>query len=1389
MTESSDSEIGSGPKEDSLFPIVGIGASAGGIEAFKQMLRALPEDTGMAFVLILHLDPTHTSILAEIMSTETSMPVSQVKGEEPVEQNHVYIIPPGMDMIIQHGALQLTKRTQGRGKQRSIDQFLRSLAEDKSDKAIGVILSGSASDGSLGLEEIKAAGGITFAQDHTAQHDSMPRSAIDAGCVDFVLPPERIAEEITRIARHPYVNLPPPPEEPEPVSGEPTINRVLQILRKGTGVDFTNYKFNTLYRRITRRMVLNKMESLRDYTYFLEHNAAEIDSLYHDVLISVTGFFRNPEAFQTLKVKAFPRLLKNRSRHDPLRIWVLGCSTGEEAYSVAISITEFLQEANNLLTGQIFATDLSGASIERARAGIYTKDIVEDVSPERLGRFFVEVDGFYRVSKQIRDMCVFARHNALSDPPFSRIDLISCRNLLIYLEPVLQQRIIPVLHYALKPNGILWLGASETIGSYHDYFDVEDGKHKIYLKKVVPHRSAVPLPVGAQSSASAPVLHDSGHKEMIVTASNVQKEADRLLLAKYSPPGVLINSDLEILQFRGETGAYLTPAPGKASLNLLKMAREGLLVALRGAIHKAKREEVPVREEGLSVKTNGSYRDTDIEVIPIKGIDVQELSFLVLFEDTKTGAGSRPRLKESETASPVQSEQQNSENQIVRLTQELAATREYLQSVIEQQEAANEELQSANEEVQSANEELQSINEELETSKEEIQSANEELATVNDELNSRNIELSQSNNDLLNLIRSVGLPIVILGQDLRIRRFTPAAEKMLNLIPTDVGRPISDIKLNVDVADLEQLLIDAIDTVSVKERDVRDNLGRWYLLRIRPYRTSDNRVEGAVIILLDIDTLKRNQESLRRQAGLLEQTHDAIFMWELGGTITYWNRGAEMLYGFSKDQAIGRVSAELLSTTLYHSPGRSLEEALEPTGVWSGELKQRTSDGIEIIVESRAVVLEEKESRMVLETNRDVTARKRLEENLRQRIQELATADRQKDDFVVMLAHELRNPLAPIQNAAQILRVPDVDQETASRAHDVLDRQIDHMTRMIDDLLDISRIAQGKVRLRFEVADLTEIVKETVAISRPHFEARRQQLSIETPAQPIYINADTTRLEQVLNNLLNNASKFSDQGGHIWLSVETLPAAAGIRKQKAGKGKHETGGASGSRGRQAVISVRDDGMGISEEMLPHVFDLFAQADRSLDRSQGGLGIGLTMVRRLVDLHGGTVEARSDGPQRGSEFIIRLPLYNGAGLEPESGLSEDAAVTEPGKCRILVVDDNIDAAQSLATLLQLAGHEIRSAYDGPTAVDTATEFLPQVVLLDIGLPIMSGYEVARQLRQRPGMEKALIIALTGYGRDEDRRRARDAQFDEYLIKPIDHDALCELLARRFPKAHL
>jgi two-component system CheB/CheR fusion protein len=941
-------------------PIVGIGASAGGLEAFTELLRHLPTDTGMAFVLVQHLDPARESALTGLLAKATSLPVREVANDLPAEPNHVYVIPPNTSLSIENAVLKLQPRRLTAGAHRSIDFFFESLAQDQRERAIGVVLSGTATDGTLGLEAIKAEGGITFAQDETARYDSMPRSAIAAGCVDFVLNPADIAKELAHIAQHPLVagqsaDLVTSPEDdrasataheddetPLPSGGHGTprtrakqaraegdaargkagdngFKKILLLLRNHCGVDFSLYKSTTIQRRITRRMVLSRQETLEGYASFLRGNAKELDALYSDVLISVTSFFRNPEAFDILKRQVFPRLLARRG-DDPIRVWVLGCSTGQEAYSIAMAFMEAAEHAARMRKLQVFATDLNDALLDKARHGLYAKSLAQDISPERLRRFFTEEEGGYRVRKALREAVVFARQNLISDPPFSRVDLVSCRNLLIYLEPSLQKKALPTFHYALKPDGFLFLGASESVGGFTELFEPLDRKHKIFRRKAAT-TPAFHLPVkkdlgerrssGVPQRAGAPLGgRRQEESEGFRAELTSQREADRVTLNTYAPPGVLVNADLQILQFRGPTSGYLEPPTGKASFDVLKMARGGLMLPLRAAINKAKKENKAARKENVRFEQNGETRAVNLVVVPLRNL--RERCYLILFDATeKALRASREQPSSIARVSRPASKKEES-RRIADLERDLAETRDYLQSVQEQHAAANEELQASNEEVQSANEELQSINEELETSTEELESANEELTTVNEEMANSNIELNRLNSDLLNLQH---LAIVLLGPDLTIRRFSAQAEKQFNLMPADVGRPIGNVRHNLDLAGLETFVAEVIVSVREWEREVRDKDGRWYSLRVRPYLTLDNKVDGALLVLIDIDALKRAErliaEAREHNDAIIRTVPDPLVVLHGDMRVQSANDAFYRVFGLSPAQVVGRSILEL----------------------------------------------------------------------------------------------------------------------------------------------------------------------------------------------------------------------------------------------------------------------------------------------------------------------------------------------------------------------------------------------------------------------------------------------------------------------------------------------
>ncbi|CAG1064616.1 Chemotaxis protein methyltransferase [uncultured bacterium] len=899
------------PEKAPLTPVVGIGASAGGLEALTNLFQNLPSDTGMAFVIVQHLDPKHESMLSELVGKVAKMPVSQVTDGVSIAPDRVYVIPPGQNMGILRGKLHLVPVEKVRGQHMPIDYFFASLAEDHGSNCIGVVLSGSAYDGTKGVKLIKAEGGIVFAQDEkSSKYFSMPSSAIETGCVDFVLPPEAIADELVKISKHPYLSRPAGGKAFEIIAADAALNKIFVRLRDASGVDFSFYKKSTVLRRIKRRMALHRLEKMEHYLKYLQENNAEAKALYQDILISVTSFFRDPGSFQALREKIFPSILSSRKNSEPVRIWVPGCATGEEAYSIAISLMETLGEEASTAYVQLFATDIDEKALEKARAATYSEHISTEVAPELLKKYFLKVEGAYRVSKTVRDMCVFARQNVFKDPPFSRLDLISCRNLLIYLEQEMQKKVLSIFHYGLKPTGFLMLGSSESVGSSADLFSVVDRKFKVYSKKSIRMKPVIDLAFSPARQDTGAVEKREGRETWV--GQDVKYDIDRIIVEKYGPAGVVVNEDMQIMQFHGRTDPYLEHRPGSADLNLMKMVREGMLHDLRDALEESNKEGRQARREGVRLRRDGEVKEIDIEIMPFKQISSRDRYFLVLFHEAKREKEVKgSKVKRKKAGKPGEQE-----TEITELKQELTATREYLQSIINGREAANEDLKSANEEILSSNEELQSTNEELETAKEELQSTNEELATVNEELENRNNELTQANNDLLNLFSSVDIPIVILDADSFIRRFTPAAERVLNLIHSDIGRPIGHIKPRVDVPDLEELTKKVIEKGRREEREVRDSEGRFYSMRISPYRTAFKNIEGAVLLFLEITALRRSQdeaiasrssvkELIERLAVIMRDSNDAIFAYGPDGVILFWNRGAESIYGYTEAEAVG----------------------------------------------------------------------------------------------------------------------------------------------------------------------------------------------------------------------------------------------------------------------------------------------------------------------------------------------------------------------------------------------------------------------------------------------------------------------------------------------------
>lgn len=1205
-------------QNSSTITVVGIGASAGGLEALKSLLENLSSTTGMAFVVIQHLHPDYKSNLAEILGRSTRMPVREAQEGVRLAPNEVFIIPPNALMTMADGALHLTRRSETAGIPMPIDHFMVSLAECQKRHAIGIILSGTGTDGTLGLRAIKSEGGFSIAQDATAKYDGMPRSAIAAGNVDCVLSPADMAAEIERLSRHPYIR-------PEPGTAvmaaedvfidPPELEKLFEQLFRSTGIDFTHYKQATIQRRVQRRMVLHRIESVSEYLKFIGAHPDEVLDLYNDILIRVTRFFRDPEVFKALKSEVFPALLANRHPDAPLRIWVPGCSTGEEVYSIVISLMEWLDGREFRTDVKVFATDINQSAIDRARSGIYPDSIAADVAPEQLRRFFIHTPEGYQISKTIREICVFARQDVVRDPPFSCVDLISCRNLLIYLDSPLQRRVLPLFHYALRADAFLLLGASESIGEASQLFSTVDSRCRIFKRRVGPKRPPFDFVTGAGKSRG--LLQGFPVAPALPGNLDIQREADRVVLANFAPAGVVIDESLNIIQFRGKTGAYLEPSTGVASLNILKMVREGMMLDLRAAIESAQQDQVRIRRDSIVVKSDGHIVETRIEVIPISVSQSRTRYFIVLFSDVASSLspGTIPKVRgaasaDGGTANPLENE--------------LVATRNYLQGTIEAMEASNEELRAANEEIVSSNEELQSTNEELQTAKEEVQATNEELRTTNEELELRNKEAQQLSDDLLNILHGIEFPIVLLGPDLRIRRFTPSAGQVLNLIPGDTGRPISHIKPAIRVKNLEELAQAVIQNNEVNESEVDDGQGRYFWMCIRPYRTREDVIEGAVLTFVDITLRKRSEEALRKQARLLDLTQDGVIERDLNGIIRFWNKGAEARYGWTKDEAVGQVGHELLKTR-FPRPREEIEADLLRDGHWEGELEFTTRSGARLTVASRLsrLVGDGEPVQAILEFHTDITQKKKdavsLEDanrnletsrmDLQTSRSKLAHAERLASigTLAAGISHELNNPIGGILLMAEAARLAA---DNPGSVRSALDSIIQHCRRSKAIIENVRSFARAQSSEK-SVGNLIDVVTRSIDHVSAYASENRVNVTFEHELSSIPVLINETGVEQVVVNILQNAIQADARRIFVRCTV-SRPSV--------------------------LLTIQNDGRPMTDQQRAHAFDPFY----TTRRKSGGTGLGLSIAHGIMEDHGGGIEI-GVGPDRLLVFTLTFPI--------------------------------------------------------------------------------------------------------------------------------------------------
>jgi two-component system CheB/CheR fusion protein len=1441
--------------------LVGLGASAGGLAALKAFFAAAVPDPRIAYLVVTHLPARSVSHLAELLATAGPVPAEQVDAPVTIEGGRAYVAPPGRLLLCRGDRLELGIPPERPPAPRSIDLMMLSLADEAAERAVGIVLSGTDHDGTIGLKAIRAAGGLAYVQrPDTAQFESMPRSAMEAGTVDRVLAPEEmpaaLRDDLDRRDRLRAVET---TARPTDRSGplDDVLEQALRVVLDRTGHDFRWYRPAMLRRRLARRMALIGIERADDYLALLGRAPDEAHALKNEFLIGYTEFFRDREAWDELAAVAVPELVAaHRANGAPIRVWTPGCATGEESYSIAMMLLEQCDERSDPPAVQVFGTDIDLDALAFARAGSYPATLADSVSPQRLARFFERSGKRWVVRKTLRDAVLFAPQSLVRDTPFSKLDLILCRNLLIYFETDLQERAFDIFHFALRAQGFLMLGRAESLGAKASLFEPVSRDARLFRR--VGARAHLPEGfVGGWSAFGAARLARRRSVE------HGGRTASRLLadhLGQRAPlAATLVDREGRAVYFHGRMSELLEPR-GDATLELVRLVRPELRAGLRATLARAAATGAAVERRGR-LGSGSAGRTIRMSVEPLTEADGRSL-WAVVFDPwlpVEAGAAPPPPPVEAPADAPREPSASHDDENL-----------DDLAFALDEAERANESLRVANEETLALNEELQSSNEELESAKEELQAVNEELSMVNAQLEEKVAEVARNRDDLQNLLESSHVGTVLLDRDLRVRRFTPNVSAFFRLQAGDEGRPLGDIASRLRDPDFDADLAGVLADGRTASVEVGTDDGRTVLRRATPYRTQGGAIEGVVLSCVDVSALRNAVRNARHLLSVLEDSNDAVVVCDPEGRIEGWNRGAERLYGWSADEA----RAAGLFALLPESGGaamRALFDAVRRDGhAGPLDMARRTRSGDPLVVSVTASALRDEggEVRALLATERDLTerlrtdsemhfrrladripallrvddadgrtrfvnqacaefigrereallgrgwlefvhpedrlrfvaehgvrdgSRNRREIDLRLRRgdgvyrwmraitvpcfdaadryegdvtltldveerlvaeQALVMADRRKDEFLAMLAHELRNPLAPIRNAVTIIgRLGQPDPQTAWAAR-VIERQTDALAKLLDDLLDVARIASGKIHLDRTPIDLSVVVERSVELARPLIDARRHVLTVSAADGPLFVEGDLLRLTQVLANLLNNAAKYTDEGGAIGLTLTR-------------------------DGKQAVITVQDNGVGMAADLVPQVFELFTQADTTLDRSRGGLGLGLTLVRQLVALHGGQVEAASPGLGRGSRFTVRLPLADLPAPVPvvDPPQAEGAGA---GRCRVLVVDDNLDAAESLAMVLRADGHTVWTAFSGDGALEVAARVRPDAAVLDIGLPGRSGYEVAKALRGRRETADCLLIALSGYGRPEDREKAILAGFDRHLTKPADPQTLLAIL---------
>ncbi|HYD95291.1 MAG TPA: CheR family methyltransferase [Noviherbaspirillum sp.] len=1354
------------------FFVVGIGASAGGIEALSRFLEVMPADNGMAFVIILHLSPKHESNIDKILQANTRMPVRQVTETVPIEPGHVYVIAPTQDLLMNDGKLQVVSAARPRGRHVAIDLFFRTLAEVHRERSVGIILSGAGSDGAVGIARIKEKGGMTFAQaPDDAEYESMPRSAMETGGVDLVLPVVEMPQRLIELYRNATsLKLPPAGQtdrsihsdsaEVQAQEAEYALREIMQILHLRTGHDFKHYKRATVLRRLERRLQVSGLSSVIAYRRYLEQHEDETQALLQDMLISVTNFFRDRNAFEALERDVVPTIFQQAQETEQIRAWSVGCATGEEAYTIAM----LLADQNGLVPKprpiQVFASDIDERAVNIARRAAYPASIITDVNPTRLRQYFERDGEHYCVKREVREKVLFAIHNILRDPPFSRLHLISCRNLLIYLDREVQAKVMEILHYALHPNGYLFLGTAESADSVAQFFTPVDKKNRIY--------QAVNMRSGSTFHAPPAIIPRSERLPLTKTRRGNTEQRHlspqdlyRQLVEDYGPAGILVDQQHQIIYATKQAGRFLHHPGGEPSRDILTTLHPDLQLELRAALFRAVQDHVDVETSYLPVRDGDKTTFVRILLHPAQDRHAATGVTLLVFEER------------NEAVDRVYASDVTAENQLVlHLERELIETKEQLRSVIEQYETTLEDLKGANEELQASNEELRSTAEELETSKEELQSINEELTTVNYELKMKVDETAKANDDLQNFLSATEIATLFIDRSLRIKRYSKPCTRLFNLIASDIDRRILDITYRLVYPELGQDIDQVFDKLQAVEREVRGTEdGMWYIARLLPYRTAEDRIEGLVLSFIDITRRKLAEEKLgrneQRMRLIAASTRDyAIATLDTDGIVTSWNAGAERLFGYSETE-IGGQSGEIIYTPEDRANDVFRQELRRARdhGRAEDDRWHMRQNGSRVFCSGITSPLIDERMRGFVKIARDLTDSKwlrdqqeaKLEWERKERIR-AEEAARVRDEFFAVLSHELKQPLNLIQLTAELLsRIPEAETLPAiARGTATIKRMVEGQTRIIDDLMDLSRLHAGKLTLTHSQLELTERVSHVVRLMEDEAKQKQVKLLLDVSPRETIIQGDAIRIEQIVWNLLSNALKFTPAGGTVQVQVC-------------------------QEGEMACIEVTDTGKGIAPDFLPHVFDMFRQANSGPARQHGGMGIGLALVKELVQSHGGRVEVDSRGEGYGALFRVWLPATI---LQPSAPGHEVPATLKLARKRVLLVDDATETLEALAALLTCEGAQVSTASSSAQAlrlVEQSPETF-QLIISDIGMPDMDGYELLTALRNLEATATTPAIALSGFTRPGDVNRALASGFETHVRKPIAFDQFISTVAR-------